>query len=290
MGARPLRVCLSFDFDAMSLWGGSFAQFSPTPVSRGEFGARVAVPRLLELLEREGAPATFFVPGHTIDTYPALCRRILAGGHEVGHHGYFHEGPVTLSEAEERAVLERGLAAMEANLDGYRPAGYRSPAWDLSPNTTRLLREYGFLYDSSMMAQDLEPYWCRTGDAMPADRGFEFGPEIELVEVPVSWSLDDFVQIEYVYAPGFLLPGGVSPEDAERRWLAEMDFAAEEVPGGVFTMTFHPQVIGRGARIRIVANMIRHAREIGAELTTVGEVAREWARDAPAPAAQPSVE
>jgi peptidoglycan/xylan/chitin deacetylase (PgdA/CDA1 family) len=190
---------------------------------------------------------------------------------------------VNLEEAEERAVLERGLAAMERNLDGYRPVGYRSPAWDLSPNTTRLLREYGFEYDSSMMAQDFEPYWCRTDDRMPRDRGFEFGPEIELVEVPVSWSLDDFVQIEYVYAPAFLLPGAVSPEEAERRWLADMDFAAAEVPGGVYTMTFHPQVIGRGARIRIVENMVRHARELGAGLKTVGEVARSWKGRAPAP-------
>lgn len=286
---RPLQVCLSFDFDAMSVWG-SFGQFSPTPVSRGEFGARVAMPRLLSLLEREGARATFFVPGHTVDTYPEICRRILADGHEIGHHGYFHEGPVSLSEEEERAVLDRGLEAMARNLDGYRPAGYRSPAWDLSANTTRLLREYGFRFDSSMMAQDFEPYWCRTGDAMPTDRGFEFGDEIELVEVPVSWTLDDFVSVEYVYSPGFLLQGAVSPEDAERRWLAEMDFAAAEVPGGAFTMTFHPQVIGRGARIRVVENMIRHAREIGAELTTVGDVAREWAAAAPAPGAQPSVE
>ncbi len=287
---RPLQVCLSFDFDAMSVWGGSFGQFSPTAVSRGEFGARVAVPRLLALLAREAAPATFFIPGHTIDTYPGLCREVLAAGHEVGHHGYFHEGPVDLAEEEERRVLERGLLAMEENLDGYRPAGYRSPAWDLSPNTVRLLREYGFAYDSSMMAQDFEPYWCRTGDRMPTDRGFEFGPETDLVEVPVSWALDDFVQIEYVYAPSFLLPGAVGPEEAERRWLADMDFAAAEVPGGVFTVTFHPQVIGRGARIRVVESLIHHAREIGAELTTVGEVARDWAGRAPGPATQPSVE
>lgn len=277
---RPLDVCLSFDFDAMSLWG-AMGQTSPTPLSRGEFGARVAVPRILALLAEAGTNATFFVPGHTIDTYPELCRRILSEGHEIGHHGYFHEGPVGLAEAEERAVLQRGLEAMERQLDGYRPAGYRSPAWDLSPNTTRLLAEYGFDYDSSMMAQDFEPYWCRTGDRIPADRGFEFGPEIALAELPVSWSLDDFVDLEYVYAPPLVLPAAKSPGEVEARWLAELDFAAAEVPEGVFTMTFHPQVIGRGARIRIVAGLIAHAVGLGANLTTCGEAVAHWREQAP---------
>lgn len=278
----PLNVCITFDFDAMCVWGEAFGQYSPTPVSRGEFGARVAVPRLLKILAREGVKAAFFTPGHTIDTYPELCRQILAEGHEIGHHGYFHEGPVTLEETEERAVLEKGLEAMERNLDGYRPAGYRSPAFDLSANTTKLLREYGFKYDSSMMAQDFEPYWCRTGDKMERDRAFEFGPEIDLVEVPVSWSLDDFVQLEYVYSPTVFLPGAHNPREIEQRWLDDLEFAAEEVPGGVYNMTFHPQVIGRGARIRIVENMIARARELGANLVTPSEVAESWVTTAPA--------
>jgi peptidoglycan-N-acetylglucosamine deacetylase len=208
--------------------------------------------------------------------------RILDEGHEIGHHGYFHESPVALSPDEEKRVLERGLETMERRLDGHRPAGYRSPAWDLAPQTTELLREYGFAYESSMMAQDFEPYWCRTGDRFHTDRGFEFGPEIELVEVPVSWSLDDFVDLEYVYAPPLILPAANDPGAVERRWLADMDFAAAEVPGGVFTLTMHPQVIGRGARIEIVRNVIAHAREIGAELVTAGAAARSWVERAPA--------
>jgi peptidoglycan/xylan/chitin deacetylase (PgdA/CDA1 family) len=280
-GSDSLNVCITFDFDAMCVWGEVFQQYSPTPISRGEFGARVAVPRLLKILEREGVKAAFFTPGHTIDTYPDLCKQILAEGHEIGHHGYFHEGPVTLEEAEERAVLEKGLEAMDKNLDGYKPVGYRSPAFDLSPNSTKLLREYGFKYDSSMMAQDFEPYWCREGDEMPRDRRFQFGPEVELVEVPVSWSLDDFVQLEYVFSPVGILAGAHNPKEIEERWIADMVFAAEEVPGGVYNMTFHPQCIGRGARIRIVENMIAKAKELGANLVTPSEVAESWAAGAP---------
>ncbi|MBS1842799.1 MAG: polysaccharide deacetylase [Actinobacteria bacterium] len=280
--ADKLSVCLTFDFDGMCSWGEVMNQYSPTPMSRGEFAARVAVPRLLKLLAREQVKAAFFIPGHTVDTFPELCGQILDEGHEIGHHGYFHEGPVNLDEAAERQMLEAGLAAMERRLDGYVPVGYRSPAFDLSNNTTKLLIEYGFRYDTSMMAQDFEPYWCRTGDSMPRDRAYEFGPEIELVEVPVSWSLDDFIQLEFVTSPGVFLPGAHNPRDLETRWLDDLDFAAEEVPGGVYTMTFHPEVIGRGARIRVVENMIRRARERGAEITTPAVVAERWAKTAPA--------
>lgn len=281
--SAPLNVCLTFDFDAMSVWGALFGMYSPTPISRGEFGARVGTPRLLEILAREGVKATFFTPGHTIDSYPDLCRRIVAEGHEIGHHGYFHESPVGLSEAEERAALEQGLEAMDRCLDGYRPTGYRSPGWDLSPNSPRLLKEYGFKYDSSMMAQDFEPYWCRTEDRMPPDRGFEFGPEIDLVEVPVSWSLVDWPQLELVFHEGGMLPGVQNPHEIERRWMEELEFAAAEVPGGAFTITLHPQTIGRGARVRILERLIAKVKELGANTVTSGEVAESWRKTAPQP-------
>lgn len=279
---RRLSICLTFDFDAMSVWANTAKLTSPTPLSRGEFGARVGVPRILEILAREHVQGTFFTPGHTIDTYPRLCRRILEAGHEIGHHGYFHESPVDLQEAAERAVLEQGLDAMALHLGGYRPAGYRSPAFDLSANSTRLLLEYGFAYDSSMMAQDFEPYWCRTGDQCPPDRAFVFGKEVELVELPVSWSLDDFPQMEFMVAPGVVFPASNNPAQLEQRWLEELDFAATEVPGGIFTMTFHPQSIGRGARIRILERMIAAGKRHGARFVTAAQAASSWRASATA--------
>jgi len=281
---EPLNVCITFDFDAMSLWGAAFDQWTPTPISRGEFGGRVAVPRLLDLLKDEGIPATFFTPGHTVDCFPEVCRRIVAEGHEMGHHGYFHETPTTLDRQEEIAVLDKGIAAMENHLDGYKPVGYRSPAWDHSPDTPELLIEYGFEYDSSMMAQDFEPYWVRVGDQMHQDRGVEWGEESSLVELPVSWTLDDLPQLDLVLSPTFLLPGTHNPEDIERRWLADLEWAAEKIPGGLFNMTFHPQCIGRGARLRIVENMIARGRDLGANFVTCREAAKGWAAKQPTPA------
>ena len=130
-----------------------------------------AVERILRLLEREGIPATFFVTGHTAETYPDHVRAIVAAGHEIGHHGYLHENPLALETTEhEREVLQRGLEALD-RAAGVRPVGYRSPAWDNSPHTIELLLEYGFRYESSLMGNDFRPYWCRVGDgSRPTDR------------------------------------------------------------------------------------------------------------------------
>lgn len=273
----PLQptVCLTFDFDAISLWVTTFGLTTPTAVSRGEFGARVGVPRILEVLSRERTPATFYIPGHTVETYPELCRRIRDLGHEIGHHGYLHENPVHLDEADERSVLEKGVDSLERVL-GVHPAGYRSPGFDLSPNSTRLLHEYGFAYDSSMMAQDFEFYWCRTGDRLHPDGPFEFGEEIDLVEAPISWSLDDFPQFEFVLAPPIVSLGLGHPPLLQDRWIADLDFMVSEVPHGVFTMTFHPQTIGRGARLRVLEAIIQRAKGHGARFLTVSAAVADW--------------
>jgi peptidoglycan/xylan/chitin deacetylase (PgdA/CDA1 family) len=274
-------VCLTFDFDAISVWTGTFGLTSASAVSRGEFGARVAVPRILEVLERERVHATFFTPGVTIDTWPEVCRRIIDEGHEIAHHGYSHATPATLDEGAERQELEKGLEAMDRHLGGHRAVGYRAPASDLSSRSTGLLHEYGFAYDSSMMAQDFEPYWCRSGDVVDAEGSIQFGEEIELVEIPFSWSLDDFPQMEFVAAPGRILEGLNDPEKCLRMWTADFEYMADEVPGGVYCMCFHPQVIGRGARMRVLEQMITSVKGRGARLRTCADAAKAWAERNP---------
>ena len=275
MSAEAPRVCLTFDFDAISIWPAAFGLTTPTALSRGEFGARVAVPRILDALRRDGVTATFFIPGHTVESFPEVCRRIVDEGHEVGHHGWMHENPVGLDAAAERDVLERGIASMERVL-GLRPTGYRSPSWDHSPRTPALLRELGFAYDSSMMAQDLEMYRVREGDVLHPDRAFEFGREVDLVEVPGSWSLDDFPPLEFVPAQGFLLPAPGDPAALLRSWTADLDFMVDRVPHGVFTMTFHPQTIGRASRLLLLEALVAHARERGARFVRVADAVAEW--------------
>ena len=277
MADRDAKVCLTFDFDAISAWAGALGLTTPSAVSRGEFSGRVAVPRVLDILKREGISATFFVPGITIEAWPELCRRILAEGHEIGHHGYHHITPVTLGEAEELEQIEKGLEAMDRVLDGHRAVGYRSPGADLSANSTRLLAESGFVYESSLSAQDFEPYWCRTGDVIEPSGAATFGPEIELLKIPFSWSLDDFAQMEFVMGPGGIFLEGLSdPEKCERMWLADLRYMIEEIPHGVYTICFHPEVIARGARIRVLERMIAAGKERGVQFRTAGAAAEEW--------------
>jgi peptidoglycan/xylan/chitin deacetylase (PgdA/CDA1 family) len=250
-------VCLTFDFDAISLWIGPMGATSPSMISRGEFGV-VGVERILRLLDKNGIRATFFVTGHTADTYPESVRAIMRAGHEIGHHGYLHENPVGLGSKEaERAVLEKGSAALE-RITGQRPIGYRSPSWDNSPHTIELLLEYGFRYESSLMGQDFEPHWCRVGDVIHMDAAYEFGQNVDLVELPVSWILDDFPHFEYVRVANRVSPGLSAPSKVEEIWRGEFDYLYREVPGGVYTLTMHPQVIGRGHRMLMLERLIAY--------------------------------
>ena len=285
MSGAPPTVCLTFDFDAISLWVGPYAATSPSAISRGEFGA-VGVRRILRLLDRFGIPGTFFVPGHTVETYPDHARAIVAAGHEVGHHGYLHENPLALGTRErERAVLERGLEVIDRVL-GVRPVGYRSPAWDNSPFTLELLLELGFRYESSLMGDDFTPYWCRVGDMAEPDGPYRFGRPVGLVELPVSWLLDDFPHFEYVSLPahGLRLPGLSAASKVEEIWRDEFDFMRRDVPGGVMTITMHPQVIGRGHRLMMLERLVEHMLAGGARFSTMADAADRFRREHPLPA------
>ncbi|HYO29201.1 MAG TPA: polysaccharide deacetylase [Thermomicrobiales bacterium] len=282
-------ICLTFDFDAISLWVGPFAARSPSAISRGEFGA-VGVRRILALLEREAITATFFVPGHTAETYPDLVRAIVAAGHEIGHHGYLHENPLALETREaEHDVLQRGLAALDA-VAGVRPVGYRSPAWDNSPFTVELLLEAGFRYESSLMGDDFSPSWCRIGDHHQPDGPYLFGDPVDLVEMPVSWVLDDFPHFEYVsLRPGGLrLPGLSAASKVEEIWRDEFAYMLREVPGGTMTLTMHPQTIGRGHRMLMLERLIAFYRSHpGVRFTTLANAAERFRERNPAPSPAP---
>ena len=267
-------VCLTFDFDALSNWVRR-EMITPTPISQGEFGV-VGAERILGLLGRHRIAATWFIPGHTLDTYPAICARIHAEGHEIGHHGYLHEPPATLSREREEAVLLRGIAAIR-RITGSNPRGYRSPSWDLSPHSVELLIAHGFRYDSSMMAHDSEPYYARHGDQFPLDQPARFGSPTRLIEMPVSWSLSDHQHFEYVRGPHFALPGLRRAGDVLDNWIDDFRYMAQTTDWGVLTYTFHPEVIGRGHRMLALERLIKVLAEMGAEFSRMDSAAEEFA-------------
>lgn len=268
-------IALTFDFDGMSNWIANGAS-SPSMVSRGEFGP-IGLLRILDLLDRHDLPATFFIPGHTALAFPGHCREIADAGHEIGHHGWVHENPVRLTPAHEREVLMKGIELLQETT-GTRPLGYRSPAWDISPETIPLLIEHGFLYDSSLMGNDFSPYWARVGDGWSQDGPYIWGEPTELVEIPVAWHLDDFPYFEYVRNPqGGVLPGNGSPERLEFIWTEEFTYLREEVGAGLLTLTMHPQVIGRGHRIRALDRMIRRFKSHdGVRFVRLQDYAASW--------------
>jgi len=267
-------VCLSFDFDAISLWLGPFKAQSPSMISRGEFGV-IGARRVLDLLDRFGIRATWFIPGHTADTYPSAVEDIVKRGHEIGHHGYCHENPVALEQPKERKILEMGLESLE-RVTGKRPIGYRSPSWDLSPNSIDLLLEYGFVYDSSMMGNDFSPYWCRQGDQYDLESKYKFGKPVELLEMPVTWGLDDFPFFEYVSLPNKLYPGLRSPEQVFDIWMGDFDYMRTNIPNGVFILTMHPQVIGRGHRMLFLEKILTYMNSTGIRFMRMIDYVQEW--------------
>ena len=259
-------VVLSFDLDAESLWIARDPKNLERPVtlSQGEYGPRQGVPRILKLLKKYDLRATFFVTGWALERYPETIQEILACGHEIGHHGYHHEWPDTLTLEEEREILHKGIALIR-DFDPAGPSGYRSPAWEFSPHTLSLLIDHGFLYSSNMMNSDLQ-YRHRID-----------GRETGLIEIPVSWTLDDAPY--FLYSPRLVGRIITDPNHVYSIW--EQEYSAFYEEGLCFVLTMHPQIIGRPARILMLERLIRRMKsDPGVWFSRAQDVADYWLKNA----------
>ncbi|HJW22592.1 MAG TPA: polysaccharide deacetylase [Candidatus Limnocylindrales bacterium] len=255
---RPrLTVALTFDGDAIS--DAVRRDDPPVKLSHGEFGIRVGIPRILDLLEREAIPATWFMPGHTVETWPAVSREIAERGHELACHGWYHEDFSAITAREQRAILERSREAV-GQVAGDPPRGYRAPYWALGPETLELVEAAGFTYDSSLMADDYRLYRVRHGDRHSTSGPTTFGTEGALVEVPIYWGLDDWPYFEPVRDTG--RDGLSAPSRVLEIWTGELRYAWEHAPGGLLTVTMHPECIGRGHRMAMLERFIAEARDL----------------------------
>ncbi len=236
-GGADVAVALTFDVDGEAPWLGEGPEYRRrmSMLSQGRFGPQRGLYRVLDILSGHGIKATFYVPGHTADQHPAAVQAILAAGHEVAHHGYLHLASETLDGDGQRAELEQGLTALARH--GVRPLGYRSPGWELMPETLVMLGELGFAYDSSLMADD-RPYWEVTSPA-------------PLLELPGHWSLCDWPYFGWTAYHGGLL---ADPAAVERIWREEYESARAD--GRVVTYTMHPEAIGRGYLARMLDRLI----------------------------------
>lgn len=253
---------------------------SPSPISRGEFGPNVALPRILELLDKYGIATSWYIPGHTLETYPEQCRQVFEAGHEIGHHGWTHRSPAALTAEQEEAELVRANDCIR-ELTGQGARGYRSPAWDLSEHSVDLLLKHGFRYDSSMMGDDYTPYRVRRGDIIELEKPAVFGPETQLIEMPISWTLDDYPHFEFIRTPDWVLPGNMNANLVLDNWVNDFVYLRDHLDWGVITYTFHPFVIGRGHRMLVLEKLLRTLKEGGAVFMKLEDAATEYAQRAP---------
>lgn len=272
---KKIAVSLGVDFDAQSLWLGAFNMPSPAMMARGEFGAEVGAPRLLDVYNKYGIKTTWFTPGHTIDTFPEICRQILADGHEFAHHGYYHENPTKIERETERRLMELALDTFDRQL-GMQPVGYRSPYWDYSDSTLDLVEEFGFIYDSSLMARDLVPYRPRRWQVR-WEQGCVAGKASNVLEIPVNWYLDDFPPLAYVTG---IQPGQQDTETIYRRWKDIFDYGYERVPNACYATAVHPQIIGQAHHIMFYERLVDYiAAKDGVWFATCEEIAKAWVDD-----------
>ena len=265
-------VCLTFDFDTQSAFIAR-GQTTPTPLSRGEFGA-LASGRILAMLRTFDIRSTWFVPGFTIESWPAQCEAVVEGGHEVAHHSWAHIPNANQTREEEEADLVRANDAIR-RLTGRTARGYRSPSWDLSEHTIDLLMKHGFDYDSSLMAGDYQPHFARKGDRAVLGERFHFGQTTPLLEMPISWSLDDYPHFEFVRTATSILPGLQSARTVMENWRDEFLYMRKSTEWGVLTYTMHPLVIGRGYRMLAFERLVETLRGEGAVFMTLEAAARE---------------
>ena len=279
------------DVDAVAGWIGSYGGAdSPDDISRGMFAGEVGSQRLVKLFDRLGIKTTWFIPGHSIETFPKEMAAVAAAGHEIGIHGYTHENPIEMTREQETEVLDKSIDLV-TKLSGKRPTGYVAPWWEFSTVTNELLLERGIKYDHSLMHDDHTPYYVRVGDSWTkidyAKKASEWmvplqrGHETDLIEIPGNWHLDDLPPMMFIKkAPNS--HGFVNPRDIEQMWRDQFDWVYREHDYAVFPMTIHPDVSGRPHVLAMLERLYQHmASHSGVRFVTMNEMADDFARRSP---------
>jgi peptidoglycan/xylan/chitin deacetylase (PgdA/CDA1 family) len=212
-----------------------------------------------------------------MDLYPEDTQAILAGGHELASHGWFHEDFSELSVDEQRSNLDRSVEAVR-RVTGEPPKGWRAPYWALGRETLELVEDAGYVYDSSLQADDYRPYRVRRGDRHSTTEGTTWGPEGRLLEVPGYWAMDDWPYFE----PGDDGRDGLAaPSQVLEIWTGELRYAHAHAPGGLLTLTMHPECIGRGHRMAMLEQLIAEAKALdGVVFDRLDRYLERWAANA----------
>lgn len=267
MAKKEIFCAFGIDVDSVAGWLGSYGgEDSPSDIQRGIFASEVGVPRLLRMFKKFDILTSFFIPGHSLETFPDECKMIVDDGHEIGAHGYSHENPVSMTPQQEEDVLAKCVDLID-KLAGKSPRGYVAPWWEMSSSTAALLTKYGFTYDHSQGYRDFQPFYARVGDewtkidyskrAEDWMKPLRHGKEIDLVEIGANWYVDDLPPMMFIKkAPNS--HGFVNPRDIEEMWRDQFDWVYRELDYAVFAFTIHPDVSGRPQVLLMLERMIEY--------------------------------
>ncbi|WWD18796.1 hypothetical protein CI109_103251 [Kwoniella shandongensis] len=293
LGGRKL-LSFGIDVDAVSGWLGSYGgEDSPGDISRGMFAGEVGTPRLLKLFKKYNMKTTWFIPGHSLDTFPEEMAAVRDDGHEIGLHGYSHENPTAMSIDQQKDILEHTFKQL-TEFCGKPPVGSVAPWWEVSKEGTKMLLDHGILYDHSFQHHDALPYYLRVGDTWkninydekpktwmePLKRGETTG----LVQIPANWDLDDLPPMMFIKsAPNS--QGFVSPQVIEQKWKDHFEYCYREYPDGfVMPITIHPDVSGRPHVLMMLERFIEWVnKHEGVEWVPMKDIAEQFRKSNPAP-------
>ncbi|KAJ6623286.1 polysaccharide deacetylase [Mycena sp. CBHHK59/15] len=287
MGKKRVLCSYGVDVDAVAGWLGSYGGADSTSdISRGLFAGTVGTRRLLNLFSKYDIKATWFIPGHSLETFPEECALVRDAGHEIGLHGYSHENPADMTLAQQRDVLDKTYRMLTEFCGGTPPRGSVAPWWETSREGTELLLSYGIEYDHSMSHHDCQMYWLRTGDewtkidydkeAKSWMKPLVQGQPTGIVEIPASWYIDDLPPMMFIKsAPNS--HGWVNPRDVEAIWMDHFDYFYREYDEFVFPMTIHPDVSGRPHALLMQERIIEHInKHDGVEWVTMAQMCDEF--------------
>jgi peptidoglycan/xylan/chitin deacetylase (PgdA/CDA1 family) len=283
---KDIKCTFGVDIDAVAGWLGSYGgEDSPSDIQRGMFAGELGTPRILNLFDKYGITASWFIPGHSIETFPKQTKMIADAGHEIGAHGYSHENPIGLTAKQEEDVLRKSVDLIE-KISGKRPRGYVAPWWEMSSITAELLLKYGFQYDHSQAFNDFLPFYSRIGDtwtkidlskeAETWMKPLKRGRVIDLVEIGANWYLDDLPPMMFIKkSPNS--HGFTNPHDVEQLWRDQFDWVYREMEYAVFAFTIHPDVSGRPQVLLMLERLIEYINGYkGVNWTTMEAVAADF--------------
>jgi peptidoglycan-N-acetylglucosamine deacetylase len=288
---KKIICAFGTDIDSVAGWIGSYGGGdSPSDIQRGVFASEVGNIRLLNLFKKYKLRTTFFIPGHSIESFPDQVKRIADEGHEIGAHGYLHENPIAMTPTQEEDVLAHCVDLIE-RVSGQKPRGYVAPWWEMSNSTAALLLKYGFKYDHSQGYRDFQPFYAKVGDswnlidysktAKEWMKPMIHGKEIDLVEVGANWYVDDLPPMMFMKkAPNS--HGFVNPRDIEEMWRDQFDWVYDNMDYAVFAFTIHPDVSGRPQVLLMLERLIKYInKKEGTEWMTFEEIAVDFRRRYP---------